>query len=224
MARSLLAVKARRVIRRSFMAALQCFCEPVFNASQLITLAVGLVGTALFIQTASFTEIAREMSGWVIAAQAFGIVLAFWAAVSLIRAPFLVVKKDRAAAAWHERQRIYFKPELVALVPFTCEQRDQVAEIIFDDAEPNSLVSYSIELDPPVAARASSYLEQAPGQLDQIHSAIMFVNRATGQVSESRLGGRGSVTLSGRKAYLRVKLDAETVPVVARVFMHSFEV
>lgn len=179
-----------------------------------------MVGTYLILQNANAEEAYREVSGWITAGQAFGYVLVFWAVISLIRAPFKVIRNDRKKGAWHGHKRIYFMPKLVAAVPWTVKQNGMAVAVTFEDAEPYSLVDYSVELYPPVKDGASVYLEAEPGLLDGIMGSIRY----GGTDESAKADGLGRVGLIGLKAYLRVTLDKGTVPVVARVYMHSFEI
>lgn len=223
MSRDVQLMKAKRIGRRLFPAAFKQFCEPIFNTAQVLTLAASVIGTFLILRTGDAARAQQEMSEWWTAAQAFGIVLVGWAVFSLLRAPFIVVRQDREKGAWHGQKRIYYKPELVAVCPWSEADNGKVAQVTFEDAEPDSLVDYVIELHPPVAARASCYLEGMPGMLANV-LASMHVRGPDGtwRAGGAKLPGRGSTKLVGRVAYLHITLEPGTVPVTARVYCHSF--
>ena len=194
------------------------FFGPIFNTSQILAFSASCIGLYLIL-LASPIDAERDAlaNQWAIAIEAFGLALLGWAALSLISAPFIVVHNERKLGAWAGARRVYFEPIFVGVATFTNGDGDKVAKIKFNDAEPNSFVSYSIVLDPPVNERASFYLDHKPGLSEQIFASI---NPGQG----GKCGGRGSVRLDGLFAYLSVKLDPETVPVDARVYMHSFEI
>lgn len=143
-----------------------------------------------------------------------------WVVAAVVIAAYKAFKQETKNGTWHISERIYAEPVLVAVCVWTEHDADKAAQIIFEDAEPNSLVNHSIVLDPPVEGRASAYLEPSPGMLNflgQIRSA------ATGQPVK-HVCNHAKVRLNGRTAYLRVKLDPGTVPVTARVYMRSFDI
>ena len=143
-----------------------------------------------------------------------------WILAAAVIAAYKAIKQETTNATWHINERIYAEPVLVAVCVWTEHDTEKAAQIIFEDAEPNSLVNHSIVLDPPVEGRASAYLEPSPGMLDflgQIRSA------ATRQPIK-HVCSHAKVRLNGRTAYLRVKLDPGTVPVTARVYMRSFDI
>lgn len=215
-------VKAWRCARRVPGTAWQLFREPLYNSSQAWSAIVAVIGLYLVMQTASLEERQTMADGWLLFVQAVGIACVIWAIVSALRAPFVTVGKDREKGAWHGNSRIYLRPELVAVVPWTAADADKTIAVEFEDAETDALVYYSIELDPPVLFRASCYMESAPGMLDPTFSAIGFAGRPD-SLGTAKADGSGAVRLKGHRAFLRVKLEPETVPVVARVFMRSFE-
>ena len=211
-------IKARRCIRAIPRVWVSRFFEPIFNTNQILMFAASCIGLSIILSNGP-TEAERDAlaSQWTIATEAFGLALLGWAALSLISAPFIVIRNERKLGAWAGVRRVYFEPTFVGVATFTNDDGDKVARIKFNDAEPNSLVSYSIVLDPPVNQRASFYLDHKPGFSDQIFASI---NPGQGV----KINGHGSVRLDGLFAYLSVKLDPETVPVDARVYMHSFEI
>jgi hypothetical protein len=213
-------VKARRCARKWPKEAWAFFLAPVFNSGQILTFAAASIGLALILQTASPGERDVQASQWAVSVQAFAYAVTGWAIISMICAPFVTIKKDKSKGSWMGRRRIYHEPVLVGVSVFTDQDGDKVATVKFDDAEPNSLVSYVIELDPPVSERASCYLEGAPGQMEGILGSILSAKTGL----PGKVGGQGSTRIAGMVAYLRVKLDAGTIPVTTRVYMTGFEV
>lgn len=204
--------------------AFRTFHGAFLNHSQILALALAVLTTALLISVGGRSEMLEQANDWGAGVLAFIYVALGWAIYSLVTAPFLVIKEDRKRGSWHGTKRIYHEPLLVGVSVWTDQDADKVALVQFDDAEPNSLTSYVIELDPPVVARASSYLEPSPGLLDGLHSSIKIGGTGPNAGQSPKVGGRGSIRLNGVNAYLRVKLDPDTVPVTARVYMTGFDV
>jgi len=183
--------------------------EVVANRGQLITFLASVIGLWLLLQTATPEQRDMLAVDWAVGIQAFALALVGWSIISALRAPLVVIRNERAKGDWLDRRRIYFEPQLVGVSPFTADNKD-CAEVVFDDAEPGSLVTYRIDIDPPYA-HASCYMERRPGEL------WAFMHRG-------RAGGRGKVRLIGRRAFLRVRLPEHAMPVTARVYMSEFEV
>ncbi|WP_395613257.1 hypothetical protein [Allosphingosinicella sp.] len=201
----------RRYVRLSGGAAWKCFREPIFNHSQALQLLLGLVGTWLILQTATPAEAARQVSAWLHGAQAFGIVLAVWAGYSLLSAPFAAYRAEKAKGVWRGNNFAYHHPQHVFTRQFFANGLTNAEIVRFPDAEKDSFVRYSIEFEPPVINRVSATVSMGPGQLQD--------------PAEIRIGGRGGVRISEkREAWLLVRLMTGTVPVICRVYCHSFSV
>ncbi len=157
-----------------------------------------------------------EILSWQTAFEAFGYVMIGWAIISLFLAPFKIVDKDRRAGGWLEDRYVYHEPLLVDVSVWTTSDHDKGKGIIFRDVEPNSRISYVVELDPPVHGRASSYLEHYCGELDNVFGSLYSGNQ------KAKIGGRGTLELVGKEAVLRVKLDPKTVSVTARTYVTDF--
>lgn len=210
-------VKARRIARRYPRVWLREVIEPVFNRGQFLTFLASVIGLALILHAATPTERDVQAFDWAISVQAFGLALVIWALVSAIRAPLIVIREDRERGTWIGNRRLYYQPVLVSVSVWRPEDTDKSVKVVFDDSENGALVRYRIELDPPVPDRASAFLERHPGELDGILSSLLGPSGKPGKA-----GGSGSIGTVTRVAYLRVKLDPQTVPVTARVYMTDF--
>ena len=210
-------VKARRIARRWPKIWLREMIEPVFNRSHSLIFIVAVIGLVLILQTATPAERDMQAFDWAISIQAFGFALLFWAIVSAIRAPLIIVREEKERGTWIGMRRLYFEPILVSVSVWTPDDVDKCVRVIFDDAEEDTLVRYKIVLDPPVPGRASAYLERQPGEMDGIFSSLLGPSGKPGKA-----GGSGSIGMLKREGYLRVRLDPDTVPVTARVYMTDF--
>jgi hypothetical protein len=218
MDRQIAEIKARRIIRRMPKEFWAEFTGPLFNRGQLITLSLAVMATFIVLRSGDDKAMANEVAGWQVAIEAFSYVALAWAVLSLILAPFRIVKKDREKGGWNGNDYIYFKPDLVDVSVWTPNEADKGKTIVFRDVEPGSLVAYKVELYPPVQIRASIFMERYCGELDNILGSIITPGGA------ARLPGHGLIGIVGNKAVLRVKLDPKTVEVTARTYVTQFTV
>ena len=200
-----------RFVRLSAQTALREFYEPFFNRAQVLQIIVALVGTWIILQTSDSAETYRQVSGWITGAQALGYVLVGWAFISLVRAPFIVRREERAKGVWRGNNFAYHQPQHVFTRQFFANGLTNTAVVYFPDAEPESFVRYSIEFEPPVANRVSSRMNTHEQQLED--------------PTVWRAGGRGGIRLSARRtSHLLVRLQDKTVPVICRVYCHSYSI
>jgi len=206
-------VKRRRFIRLSAQAALREFYEPFFNRAQILQLIIALIGTWFVLQTADWSEAYSQVSGWIAAAQAFGIVLVGWALLSLARAPFVVRREETAKGLWRDNTFSYHHPQHIFTRQFFERGITNVDVVHFPDAEPNSLVWYSIDYVPPriVVPRISAKLSTGPAELEDM-SVLAHGEHGTAQIGDAR------------EATLLVCVRDDSTDVVCRVYCHSFTV
>lgn len=216
-------IKVKRWARLYIKEAAKCVVSPISDPQQWLGVGGLIIASYAAIQSGARSAVIQQVHALNDWGRAILYAVPLWIFISLIRAFFATRTAAKEKGVWHQNEFVYLNPQLVAVSIFSADDAHKAALVTVDDAEPNSMVSYSIELYPPVQARASFYLERAPGQLDGIFRSIMVINSGGGPPSPAKQGGRGSVRLSGRKAYLRVKLDPETVQVTARVYIHSFD-
>jgi hypothetical protein len=193
------------------------FVEPIFNTGQFLTFLASVVGLALWLRFATPQERDVLANQWANAIEAFAIAVFVWAFVSLVSAPFLVIRDDRKRGTWIGPRRLYFQPVLANVSVWTPDDQDKCVPVSFDDSECGALVRYKVELDPAVPGRASAYLERYPGEMDGVLNSIMGPSGVP-----AKMGGSGSIGTVKRDAYLRVRLDPGTVPVTARVYVTDF--
>jgi hypothetical protein len=141
--------------------ALREFVEPIFDRGQVLTFLAAVVGLALVLRTASPAEVRMQTAAWTMSAEAFGLALAIWALISLIRSPLIVVREDRRRGRWHEHRFAFHDQRLVAAERFDpVNGALQVRMVKFVDAEPGSAVYFSIGMEPPI--RVLAYAGLAP--------------------------------------------------------------
>ena len=204
--RRVVLAKVWRCARQVPRVALGRFLEPIFNASQMLTFAVAVIGLAIILRTATPSERDMQAEEWAIAIQAFGYALVAWAVISLVSAPFLVVRNDRAKGRWHGPKFIYHEPLLVATIPCSKEIGDSY-EFRINDAEDDSFVYCTVQMDRP-----------EPNVVPQVGGDLFLGNPPTpGSWSEFRLR-------RGKMATLRLHIKRPFHDFTARVYCHQFEV
>ena len=179
--------------------------------------AVGVLTLRFTLQLASPDQRNMLATEWAVWLQALVVAALVWTAISILYAPLSAIRDDRERGKWIGGRGLYYEPLLVSVSIWTPGDADRCVNVVFDDAEKDAFIRYRIELDPPAAGRVSAYLERQPGELDGIFGSILSPSGKPGKA-----GGTGSIGMVGREAYLRVKLDPQTVPVTARLFMTDF--
>lgn len=203
-------VRARRIIRKLPGAAWREFQEPVFNRGQLLTLIGSIIGTALIIQTGPRSVIAEQAGAWSAGILAFCYVTVVWAVISVARAPFIVIRDDRASGTWHGNRFVYHEPRLVAT--FRCRATGDIEryKFVFSDVEPDAFVDFSVTLDPDVSSRASY----------TVNGTLFF-----GSMEIGSMKGRGGTRLpANRQGVFSIKMLEATRSTTARVYCHSFSI
>jgi hypothetical protein len=147
MDKALFRAKARRILRRWPSETWEEFVGPIFNRGQMLTVLAGIIGTALLIQSGDDERMAADFSAWELSIQAFAYVLLFWAVISAIRAPMIIVSKDRALGAWHGSRFVYHEPHLVVTLRCKATGDAQFHRFKLGHVEPNAFVEYTIELE-----------------------------------------------------------------------------
>ena len=147
-----------------------------------------------------------------------------WVGCAAVIAAVKAYRHETKNGGWHNNRRVFAEPICVGVSVFPEHDSQKVAAITFDEAEPNSFVQYQITIEPPADDRASYYLEHVPGGMDGINSSLMQLQPGGGFAPVKPRVKNGGVRLTGRQAFLRVKLDPGTVPITARVYMTSFEI
>ena len=143
-------IKAWRCIRAIPRVWAARFFEPVFNTSQILAFAASCIGLYLIL-LAKPTDAERDAlaNQWALGIQAFGIALVGWAMLSLVGAPFLVVRSDRAKGRWHGSRFIYHEPLLVATIHCSQAHTRQVYDFKLIDAEADCFVYCTVQMDRP---------------------------------------------------------------------------
>lgn len=208
-------VKARRCARISPKEAWTFFCAPIFSSGQILTFAAASIGLSIILQTASAAERDVQAAQWAISVQAFGYALVGWAIISMICAPFVTVKKDRERGKWHGSKFVYHQPLLVATIFCSYEHRKQVYDFQVKDAEDESFVYLTVEMDRPVSGVAC----QVGGMI------FTSTSHGTGSWKQFRLQKNRKASLM-LHAPNSLKLDApgRFHDFVARIYCHEFDV
>lgn len=196
--------------------ALARFVEPIFNSGQVLTFFASVIGLALFLRLGPSPE-QRDVvaSEWAIAIEAFAIALIGWAALSLAIAPFIIIRDDRRKGRWHGHHFIYHQPLLVATERFEEEGgRSQRRQIRFDDVEPNGFAYHTIELTPKARGRVGVHVTGGSPADD--------VELNEGWITPSGEQHLGIRVPEDRRATMLARLKPETVPIICRIWCHSF--
>jgi hypothetical protein len=209
-------VKAKRCLRKVPRVAAARFVEPIFNSGQILAFLASVVGLAIILRLgASAHERDMLANQWAIAVEAFAIALVGWGAISLIMAPFVVVREERRKGRWVGHHFIYNEPILVATERFeSTHTSTQQREIVFSDAEPNSFVYYDCRLVPPAEGMVLAIVRGGPP-----HPSSLLPSPR-----EVRWGhfNNGARLPADKQATLLLRMRPGTVPVVCRVYCQSF--
>ena len=206
--------KTRRYLRRLPLAWWTSFTSPLWNAGQLLTWATAWIGLVLILQNATDSERDIQAFEWAVSIQAFAIALAGWAVISLVVGAFKVVASDNANGKWDRHHRFYNEPYLVATERFEAgDGETQLREIRFADAEPNSFVYYSCVLTPEVSRRMGVMVTGGkPNDRMILHP----------DWRQPPLHHNGTRLPRDCSATLCARMQVSTVPVIVRVYCHSF--
>lgn len=213
-------VKILRCVKRIPRVSVARFLEPIFNTGQMLTFAMSVIGLVIILQTATPQERDVQAEQWAVAVQAFGYALLGWAIISLISAPFIVVRKDRHIGKWDGHRFIYHNRILVLTKRVEADGGGTtIIPFSFPDAEPTSFVSFVVEATPPANERVRFRIFGGEPKIDlSIGPSVPGLFDAT-----ARPGAHCGIRLSrNRSATLCVRLEPETVPIVLRVFCYSF--
>jgi hypothetical protein len=213
-------VKILRCVKRIPRVAAGRFLEPIFNTGQILAFAMSVIVLMIVLRTATPQERDVQAEQWAVAVQAFGYALMGWAIISLISAPFIVIRKDRLNGKWDGHRFIYHNRILVLTKRVEADiGNTTIIPFSFPDAEPNSFVSFVVEATPPANGRVRFYFfGGTPRSPIAIGPSVPGLFDAT-----ARPGAHCGLRLPhNRSATLCVRLELETVPIVLRVFCHSF--
>ncbi len=203
-------VKFLRYLRRLPLSFWLTFKEPVATSSQLFMAAVAWLVLALTIRIATPEQRDLLATEWAIWFEAAAIAIVGWAILSLIYAPYRIIKKEGADGRWFANRFVYHRPMLVAVERCLATNRLERFKIRFDDAEPNSFVFYTIDIE-------DSHL--APHMFVGVFSDLW--RRPEFGQSVLKAGLR---LPPDRTAWLAIKIKGHYVSQTVRVYMHSFAV
>jgi len=203
-----------RIVKRSPARAMRDWLGVLANEHQFFSLLLAVFTSWLGLQTASLPQVIEEVNAWGNALQAFIYVALGWAAICLIRAPLVVAFEDAQRGKWHGGRFVYHRPHLVATLRCKATGQPQFHRIVIDDAEPNSFVYYSIEVegDPP----------------RHLYSADLVAEMVL--VGLQTQPGRGGQTMGGlrirkdRSVDLLIVMREDMLSQTVRVFMRDFSV
>jgi hypothetical protein len=187
------------------------------NSGQWFTLIAAVVASYLGLRAKALPQVVEEATAWVDATTAFVYAALLWAFVSLLRAPFVVVKADREGGAWHGRQYIYHRPRLVAVIRCDANSSGEQVDypVTFDDAEEGAFAHYSLEFERNVSAVASASI----GGL--LRFAMPEPGKSSAHPAKEKTTG-GIALGKGREAVLSVKMKPNASSVTARLYCTDF--
>lgn len=205
-------IRAWRTIKRTPPQAFRDWHGVIFDRSEFFSLCLAILTSWIGLQTASLPKVLEEAQSWVNAVQAFVYVALGWALICLIRAPFVVLKKERELGRWHGNRFIYHRPLLVATLRCRATGEPQFHKVIFDDAEPSSFVYYELEAEgnPP------QHLFSAMLAGDFILGEYRDIGRGLQRTGGLRIGKDKSAELM---ITMREDMASQTIRVYARNFL-----
>lgn len=215
-------VKFLRCVKRMPRVAVTRFLEPIFRTGQILTFAVSVIGLMIILQSATPQERDMQAEQWAVAIEAFGYALLGWAVISAVCAPFIVIRNDRQNGKWDAHRFIYHNRVLVSTKRVEANGGDtSIIPVFFPDSEPNSVVSFVVEATPPANERVRFlFFGGVPQWEIKVGPSVPRLFDGT-----ARPGTHCGIRLSAeRRATLYVRLEPETVPIVLRIFCHSFYV
>lgn len=217
-------LQARKVWRIAKRVPHQAFSDwwgVLTNRDQLFALSLAVLTSWIGLQTASIPEVLEEASAWANALQAVIYVSLGWAIICLIRAPWIVVRNDRALGTFSGHHFTFRAPHLVATARLNhLDGKTQAVALDMSDAEPWAMVYISAEVTPASAAsRVLTYLQSGspsrefaiPPPMPRVFTGAVH----PGAYQGTRVSQKGNMTLY-------VRLEPNTVPVTIRVFCNQF--
>ena len=212
---SMAAVKFWRCVRAIPRVWLTRFIEPVFNSGQILAFVASCFGLYLVLR-AGANDVERDAlsSQWALAIEAFGWALTAWAFISLICAPFIVVRTERQLGRFYGRRFVYLKPFLAATIRCKATGQPQFHKFKFAHAEPASFVHFRIEVEgnpPPHLYSAALTSSEA-----LVLSSSLVPGRGAGQ-GGLRIGKDSS-------AELLITMAPDAVSMTVRVYALDFSV
>lgn len=206
-------IKLRRWARLWFAAWRRDTLAPCFDRRELFRfLSTAAFITLLFVfwPIRANEELTLLGVGWV----AVFVLLPVWIVLNGVLAPFRVWNDEQKKGRWIGRRFQYLESQLVSLTPWTVADNGKTAEIIFDDAEPNSSVVLRTEI---LGAPSRTHATVSPYGMRSIFD-LAGLPRNFGN-------GSGSVRVDQhRKATLWAEQLPGSDPATIRIFMESWEV
>ena len=198
---------------------------PIVDRGAAFTAILSVIGLAHYLQSASWAETEVVLLDWLLWLRAFGIALAIWSVVGLLRAPFAVVAQDKEKGKWIKNHFIYHerKSVLIEIVPAR-GGATQAFEFVLDDAEPYAFAQIDIETDELLHNPGPSVVAFVRGgavNKEIIVSEAEARLRAYWGRSDYQIDQRLNWT---RKLTLYVRLSPEQAPKTFRLYCRGFYV
>jgi hypothetical protein len=203
-------VKTIRYFRRLPRAFWLTFREPIATSNQLFMTILAWLVLALTLRIATPEQRDVLATEWTIWLEAAVLTVFGWAAVSLLYAPYRVSREERSKGQWFANRFLYHRPVLVAVERCIATGDLERFKIRFEDAEPNSFVFYTIEVE-------ERHL--LPHMFVGVFSDVWM--RPDFGRSILKAGFR---LPTDRTAWLAIKIKGKYVSQTVRVYMHSFAV
>lgn len=207
--RKLWAFKAKRWVRFWWRITVRDSLSPVFNRQGLYRLLQIPVFLFLVNLAVGAGEMERELLLWWAAKLAVLLTIPLFVLVNTLLAPFRVWKEERDKGRWFDSRFVYHQPQTIFTILVSPADNDRVFNFTANDAEPNSLVYWKVEID-GAAKRTKAMVVIHPnqdiGNWDIYH------------------GHTGSVRVAKDRAmYLRIHCLPETDATIVRVQILSWE-
>jgi hypothetical protein len=212
--------KIKRIVRKWPTGAWQVFYKPIFNSGQILTFLTAIIGTAILLKRGNSVDVIEQANLWEISIKAFTYVIFIWSIFSIFIAPFKIVYELRSKGRWDKNHFVYTSPILIATERF--EHNDGITQrrqISFTDAEPGAFVYLQIESQP--SARDRVLIMISGGEPNE---KIDIIPTQPGIITMASPPGThiGIRLPQSRKATLYVRLEADTVPTILRVYCIEF--
>lgn len=143
---SLRRIRFRRVLRRLPRQVLELFFSPLSDETQFLSALVSLISSYLAVRF-GVVEFDVELNSWTNFLQACAIAAVFWAGFALVRAPFVVLRKEALEGRWIGNRFVFHQPKLVFVQ--RCRATGKMEKYPFhcSGAEPDSFIHYELQAD-----------------------------------------------------------------------------
>ncbi len=201
----------QRVVRRWLPTALREFSAPLFNTGQALAAIIAVAALRLNLIQAGPIEIIRLADDWSLWLIAFAQACVAWAALSLLRTPWVIIREDAKRGRWIGSRFHYHEPLLIGTVVAEPTGEVEGYPLTFPEAEPGALVYYRIHID------------GAPPHLVASDVGGRYLMMPLNHMRHKEQGGATTLA-DGNRIFLRLQIDPAARPATARLYALSYDV